>query len=902
MFASRLATIAGSAGNSPIATASRSRRSGRPTRSSRAARAASTTSRLSSLGSAAARLADGPDAASGRRRDPSGRAASPSRPTAPRPRLGPRCPPRCWSLPELALAPRRRRDLLTLQRDRRRRRDAARDPRRSGAGWRSLRERAAADARPAPDRRARDRQRPAAAPLRGRGRARPSSASAPGELDKVVLAREVVGRGAGARTTRPRCSAPCGSSSRPASASASARRRPRSSAPARSCWSAARGAGAATVALAGSTRRSADPAVDDHLGEQLLQQRQGPVRARDRRPADRAQARPLGRSGSRPSAEPERDQGGEHPAPGDADPRAARRAALGHRARRAPAPDPGRRRRAATPRRRRLIAELEDIDRGWYAGPVGWMDAAEDGEFCVALRSALLRDRTAHLFAGGGHRRRLGPGRRARRDRAQARGAAAAARRLAQALHRIARPPAARRRRCGGAGRRSPRRSTGTSTRPVPAASAGRSWSSLSTRWWPIPKSAATRREGQRPRGREQGLELVRGRAARPAAGSSKMPPPPLSTTTILTGVETCASAARPPRSCRRPRSPVTITVGRPLAAAAPIPDETSPSMPFAPRLARKSTSASPPDRKASWSRIGMLDAGVDEVAVLVEPRRAPAAGRARSAPRAASSPASIASRAPASAVEPGSRPARVRRRRRPTRPATAAASAPAGARTIAPAIRLGSFQPCRGSTTSWCSAVELGQPGAQRLAGRQLAEAQRRGRGAGHPAARGRSARRPRSTSAAVVGAEAQLRGGLGQDRKAGRAREAGDRLARPRVGQPAGDDHAARRAARRARRPRRRARAPAVPGAGGTVVSGRPSARPSQASGAVAVTSPSARLGPERVAPGDVQVHRPGPRVAGVRSRRRGRRPIGSAGGRRRPRRGCRPRRTSAPRTRRG
>jgi isochorismate synthase EntC len=30
------------------------------------------------------------------------------------------------------------------------------------------------------------------------------------------------------------------------------------------------------------------------------------------------------------------------------------------------------------------------------------MDAAEDGELCVALRSALLRDRTAHLYAGGG--------------------------------------------------------------------------------------------------------------------------------------------------------------------------------------------------------------------------------------------------------------------------------------------------------------------------------------------------------------------------------------------------------------------------------------------------------------------------------------------------------------------
>jgi isochorismate synthase EntC len=48
------------------------------------------------------------------------------------------------------------------------------------------------------------------------------------------------------------------------------------------------------------------------------------------------------------------------------------------------------------------MGELEDLDRGWYAGPVGWMDAAEDGEFCVAIRSALLRDRTAHVFAGNG--------------------------------------------------------------------------------------------------------------------------------------------------------------------------------------------------------------------------------------------------------------------------------------------------------------------------------------------------------------------------------------------------------------------------------------------------------------------------------------------------------------------
>ena len=49
-----------------------------------------------------------------------------------------------------------------------------------------------------------------------------------------------------------------------------------------------------------------------------------------------------------------------------------------------------------------LIPALEGIDRGWYAGPVGWTDVTGDGEFCVALRCALLRDRLAHLYAGCG--------------------------------------------------------------------------------------------------------------------------------------------------------------------------------------------------------------------------------------------------------------------------------------------------------------------------------------------------------------------------------------------------------------------------------------------------------------------------------------------------------------------
>jgi len=50
----------------------------------------------------------------------------------------------------------------------------------------------------------------------------------------------------------------------------------------------------------------------------------------------------------------------------------------------------------------RLIPALEGLDRGWYAGPVGWTDASGDGEFCVALRCALLRGATARLYAGCG--------------------------------------------------------------------------------------------------------------------------------------------------------------------------------------------------------------------------------------------------------------------------------------------------------------------------------------------------------------------------------------------------------------------------------------------------------------------------------------------------------------------
>lgn len=49
-----------------------------------------------------------------------------------------------------------------------------------------------------------------------------------------------------------------------------------------------------------------------------------------------------------------------------------------------------------------LIAEIEGMDRGRYAGPVGWMDATGDGEWGIALRSAEVDGPRVRLFAGCG--------------------------------------------------------------------------------------------------------------------------------------------------------------------------------------------------------------------------------------------------------------------------------------------------------------------------------------------------------------------------------------------------------------------------------------------------------------------------------------------------------------------
>lgn len=155
-----------------------------------------------------------------------------------------------------------------------------------------------------------------------------------------------------------------------------------------------------TMALAGSSRRSADPAVDAHLGEQLLrdenyreehaivvrriqrmlrphsvwvtaasepelvrianiQHLATPIRAQLARPMEALQLAGL-----------------MHPTP-----------AVGGEPQSVAAP---------------LIPALEGFDRGWYTGPVGWTDTAGDGEFCVALRCALLHENVARCYAGNG--------------------------------------------------------------------------------------------------------------------------------------------------------------------------------------------------------------------------------------------------------------------------------------------------------------------------------------------------------------------------------------------------------------------------------------------------------------------------------------------------------------------
>ncbi|MEX1141040.1 MAG: isochorismate synthase [Thermoleophilaceae bacterium] len=220
-----------------------------------------------------------------------------------------------------------------------------------------------------------------------------------GDLEKVVLAREVDVHAAGPidpapildalRGAFPACYCYCVGTPELALVGASPELLVRRD-----------GERAQTVALAGTTRRSADPAVDDHLGEQLL--RSDKDRGEQRIVSERIE-RTLGPVSLWVAAADEpvlvKVQNVQHlatpiraqlaqPVP------VLELAGLLH-----PTPAVGGEPHAAA---EPLIPALEGLDRGWYSGAVGWTDLAEDGELCVALRCALLRDDVARLYAGCG--------------------------------------------------------------------------------------------------------------------------------------------------------------------------------------------------------------------------------------------------------------------------------------------------------------------------------------------------------------------------------------------------------------------------------------------------------------------------------------------------------------------
>lgn len=50
----------------------------------------------------------------------------------------------------------------------------------------------------------------------------------------------------------------------------------------------------------------------------------------------------------------------------------------------------------------RFIAEHEPDERGWYGGPIGWIDSHDNADFAVALRSGVIAGKLANLYVGAG--------------------------------------------------------------------------------------------------------------------------------------------------------------------------------------------------------------------------------------------------------------------------------------------------------------------------------------------------------------------------------------------------------------------------------------------------------------------------------------------------------------------
>ena len=307
----------------------------------------------------------------------------------------------------------------------------------------------------------------------------------------------------------------------------------------------------------------------------------------------------------------------------------------------------------------------------------------------------------------------------------------------------------------------------------------------------------------------------------------------------------------------------MTIHAGRPLAAAAPSPDEIRPSIPFAPRLQRNVTrrlarARTPPGRGSASRRPCRRDRrrGTGETSAAWAPGSVGLADRGElRRDRVAGPAAGVTHPSRQSASPPRSR----------------AASADGNRDGIGADDRLrravGRLVPAEGRIDHHLpQAGQRCQPQPQGLAGRHVAEADHRPRARAPPGAGGRSSRTARRrgrgrappSRTCDVGSARIGYPAAGSERRHGR-REALD----PAGGRRRSVLAAIRRRARRARpagppRPRGGRRRPPS--------SGR-SPRPSSASGELAVTSSGTRLGPERFSEGDVELHRAGPGLAAGR-----------------------------------
>ena len=150
--------------------------------------------------------------------------------------------------------------------------------------------------------------------------------------------------------------------------------------------------------LAGSARRGLDPLEDRRLGDELLASEKDLEEHRLVVEDVVARLKPLAASLDRPSHPVlERFSTVQHlatPIAGATDARLLELAGAVH-------PTPA---VAGSPRAEALsfIRKVERLDRGWYAGMIGWAEPAGDGELALSLRCALVRDGTATLFAGNG--------------------------------------------------------------------------------------------------------------------------------------------------------------------------------------------------------------------------------------------------------------------------------------------------------------------------------------------------------------------------------------------------------------------------------------------------------------------------------------------------------------------